>query len=186
MNGLKGINFIEVDESDIRRAKSKEDFVLNLLERLMSCQEEEEREEKEDQKHDTNMEGISFVEMIHQLDNKTNKKYTDGDMVYSYDYDSKTLLVESECGRFPASITARLVNGRFYEVNNLISREEALSRCTSGETVKFTVDLYGRTYTGHLTVRKGIPSYKINNADEVIGSHENVILGALLLGQWSL
>ena len=68
----------------------------------------------------------------------------------------------------------------------MISREKALELAINGTVVSYETEMFGRKYTGTLTVNKGIPSYKVNESKDIVGNKETIVLGALLLGKWHL
>lgn len=127
-----------------------------------------------------------FIDMIDEFSNGYKGTFTDGEALYTFDQASKALLVQSEVGVFPASLTSELVNSVFTKKKVLISKEKALELCTSGKEVNYETELFGRKYTGYLTVINGVPKYRINEERDINGNDETILLGAILSGKWYL
>lgn len=126
----------------------------------------------------------TFLEMIEEFSNGSKETFTNGEDLFVYD--NETLLIKTEVGVFPAPITKEIVNGTYFKKQILISSPKALELCLEGNVVNFSVELFGRNYTGTLTYKNNIPSYKINETEDIIGNQEAIILGALMNGTWSL
>lgn len=129
---------------------------------------------------------LTFHQMIDEFANGSKETFTDGTSLYVYDHGSKSLLVKTEVGTYPAAITPTLLRAKFAPKEVMISREKALELAINGTVVSYETEMFGRKYTGTLTVNKGIPSYKVNESKDIVGNKETIVLGALLLGKWHL
>lgn len=126
----------------------------------------------------------TFTEMIEEFSEGFDGTFSNGEDLFIYE--DGTLLLKSEFGVYPAPITPNIVNGSYFKKQILISKPKALELCLEGNVVNFKVELFGRNYTGTLTYKNGIPSYKINETNDIIGNQESIILGALMNGTWFL
>ena len=153
----------EEENNDIRMRKENERKELSMLQNKKSNE-------------------YDFLEMIKEFSEGYNGLFTDGEDIYTYT--DGTLLYKTEVGVFPVMLTPHLLTSKFSKVEVFISNSKALELAIEGQAPKFVVDLYGTTYRGHLTMKNGIPSYTVHG--EIIGSHEAIVLGALVSGQWYL
>lgn len=195
-NFVEFLNFLSGISNDTCKHKDECDSVkLSIKDRLgqidTQLREEESndiRMRKENERKELSMSQnkksneYDFLEMIKEFSEGYNGLFTDGEDMYTYT--DGTLLYKTEVGVFPVMLTPHLLTSKFSKVEVFISNSKALELAIEGQAPKFVVDLYGTTYRGHLTMNNGIPSYKVHG--EIIGSHEAIVLGALVSGQWYL
>lgn len=126
----------------------------------------------------------TFTEMIEEFSKGYVGTFSNGKD--SFIYRDETLLIEEDFEIYSAPITPYIINGTYFKKQILISNHKALELCLEGKVVNFKVELFGRNYTGTLTYKNNIPSYKINETNDIIGNQEAIILGALMNGTWFL
>lgn len=165
-------------------AKGLEGFILNLIGSLSRDEDNEECDCEECNGCDDSFD-YNFIEMIEDFSEGYAGAFEDEEgNIYKYDHGSKTLLVVTEVSTFPASLTSSLVNSLFSKKGMFISNEKALKLARNGKTINFKVDIFGNEVEGHLTMKDGMPSYKISNNTNV--KAETVMLFALMNGIWSI
>lgn len=128
----------------------------------------------------------SFVDMVKEFENGFTGAFTNeaGDVI-KYDRDSKALLIVTEVGVYPATITSNLLGGKFTKKEIIISNGKALELAREGEEVYFSVDIFGTEVEGHISFKDNMPSFKIYNQLPGMRS-ETIVLMALFSGTWSL
>lgn len=160
------------------------DLILELVSKINELsklyKEESDLNKVNDNQEKKNNNDYSFEEMIEEFTNGYTGTFTDGKDLYTFM--EGTLLFKTEVGVFPVPLSMELLGDRFSKKEIVIDNTKALELAIEGQNPKFSVDLYGRTYTGHLSMINGVPSYKING--DVIGNSETIILGALMTGKW--
>lgn len=160
------------------------DFILDLISKINELSKLHKEDSKSNKTNNNQEKKInndySFEEMIEEFTNGYTGTFTDGKDLYTFM--EGTFLFKTEVGVFPVPLSMELLGDRFSKKEIVIDNTKALELAIEGQNPKFSVDLYGRTYTGHLSMVNGVPSYKING--DVIGNSETIILGALMTGKW--
>ena len=179
----------EEDDEEDEEVPSFPNFLADLIQHTMDKVAEEQRainfkhEEKEDKKSQLE---YSFADMVKEFENGFTGAFTNeaGDVI-KYDRDSKALLIVTEVGVYPATITSNLLGGKFTKKEIIISNGKALELAREGEEVYFSVDIFGTEVEGHISFKDNMPSFKIYNQLPGMRS-ETIVLMALFNGTWSL
>lgn len=129
----------------------------------------------------------SLMELIREYENgyEGNFSIKDTDMRLTYDKDSGTILVLTESGKYPASLSSRFLSATFVKEKLLLNNIKAFELINSGNKVYFEAAINNTKYSGWIKLQKNYPEYSFNQR---VGnfSDEWLLLNALFNGKWNI